>query len=127
MPISAIPAFLDGALAALRDGMPEGRAIAYGHVGDGNIHLNVIPPSDWPKDRRLPLFEKAEHLIFSVVDRLQGSISAEHGIGRAKKRAFLERVDPVSLDLATRIRAVLDPVGLLSPGRIFGQEGSTET
>ena len=127
VPISAIPAFLDGALAALRDGMPEGRAIAYGHVGDGNIHLNVIPPSDWPKDRRLPLFEKAEHLIFSVVDRLQGSISAEHGIGRAKKRAFLERVDPVSLDLATRIRAVLDPVGLLSPGRIFGQEGSTET
>ena len=120
VPISAIPVFLDSALAALRDGVPDGRAIAYGHVGDGNIHLNVIPPADWPKDQRHPLFEKAEHLIFSIVDRLDGSISAEHGIGRTKKRAFLDRVDPVSLDLATRIRAVLDPTGLLSPGRIFG-------
>ncbi len=123
VPISAIPAFLDSALTALRDGVPDGRAIAYGHVGDGNIHLNVIPPADWPKDRRLQLFAAAEHLIFSTVDRLGGSISAEHGIGRAKKRAFLDRIDPVSLDLATRIRAVLDPIGLLSPGRIFGDEG----
>ena len=73
----------------------------------------------------MPLFERAEHLIFSVVDRLYGSISAEHGIGRAKKRAFLDRVDPVSLDLATRIRAVLDPIGLLSQGRIFGDESPT--
>ena len=54
VPISAIPAFLDRALAALRDGVPDARAIAYGHVGDGNIHLNVLPPADWPKDRRLP-------------------------------------------------------------------------
>jgi FAD/FMN-containing dehydrogenase len=75
--------------------LPEGRPIAYGHVGDGNIHLNVVPPPDWSKDQRYALFEQAEALIFGTVDRFGGSFSAEHGVGRSKKRAFLERVDPV--------------------------------
>ena len=65
------------------------------------------------------LFERAETLIFETVDRFSGSISAEHGIGRSKKRAFLERVDPVTLDLFRRIKGALDADNRLSPGRIF--------
>ena len=119
VPIGAIPAFLDAALAALATGLPEGRPIAYGHVGDGNIHLNVVPPAEWSKDQRYALFDQAEALIFGTVDQFGGSISAEHGIGRSKKRAFLQRVDPLTLDLFRTLKTALDPQNLFSRGRIF--------
>ena len=70
-------------------------------------------------DQRKALFGKAEQLIFAMVDEFDGSISAEHGIGRSKKRAFLERADPVTLDLFRRIKTALDPDLILSRGRIF--------
>jgi FAD/FMN-containing dehydrogenase len=119
VPIEAIPAFLDAALETLARALPEGRPITYGHIGDGNIHLNVMPPADWSREQRQALFEQAEDLIFEMVDRFGGSISAEHGIGRSKKRAFLQRVDPVTLDLFRRLKQVLDPDARLSRGRIF--------
>ena len=65
------------------------------------------------------LCRQAEDLIFGTLDRFGGSISAEHGIGRSKKRAFLERVDPVTLDLFRTLKAALDPSHRLSRGRIF--------
>ncbi len=99
VPLSSIPAFLEAALDALAKSLPEGRPIAYGHIGDGNIHLNVVPPPDWSKDQRYALFQQAETFIFETVDRFGGSFSAEHGVGRSKKGAFLKRVDPVTLDL----------------------------
>lgn len=119
VPIADIPAFLAAALARLAQSLPNGQPIAYGHVGDGNIHLNVVPPADWPLEPRQALFARAEELIFATVDRFGGSISAEHGIGRSKKRAFLERVDPVTLDLFRRVKQALDPAARLSRGRIF--------
>jgi FAD/FMN-containing dehydrogenase len=119
VPISDIPAFLDATLGELATSLPDGRPITYGHVGDGNIHLNVVPPSDWTIERRRDLFRRAEDLIFGVVDRFGGSISAEHGIGRSKKRAFLERVDPITIDVSRRLKLALDPSNLLSRGRIF--------
>ncbi len=119
VPIPSIPAFLDAALAALAASLPEGRPIAYGHVGDGNIHLNVVPPPDFSTAQRYALFERAERLIFGTVDQFGGSFSAEHGVGRSKKRAFLERVDPVTLDLFRTLKGALDPKNRLSRGRIF--------
>ena len=119
VPITAIPAFLDAALADLAASLPEGRPVAYGHIGDGNIHLNVVPPSDWSIEQRRALFRRAEDLIFGALDRFGGSISAEHGIGRSKKRAFLDRVDPVTLDLFKTLKNAIDPAHRLSKGRIF--------
>ena len=119
VPLAEIPAFLDAASARLAAEVPDGRAIAYGHVGDGNIHLNVVPPADWDVPRRRALFRDAEAVIFTTLDRFGGSISAEHGIGRSKKKAFLERVDPVTLDLLRAVKGALDPAGMMSRGRIF--------
>jgi FAD/FMN-containing dehydrogenase len=119
VPLPSIPAFLEAALAALAKSLPEGRPIAYGHVGDGNIHFNVVPPPDWSKNQRYILFQKAETLIFETVDRFSGSLSAEHGVGRSKKGAFLKRVDPVTLDLFRTLKSALDPQNRLSRGRIF--------
>jgi FAD/FMN-containing dehydrogenase len=117
--ISSIPAFLEATLAELARSLPEGRPITYGHVGDGNLHLNIVPPPHWSIEQRRELFGRAEALIFTCVDRFHGSISAEHGIGRSKKKAFLERVDPVTLSLFRDLKKALDPDNLLSRGRIF--------
>lgn len=63
VPLAAIPAFLDAAFARLAAEAPEGRPIAYGHIGDGNIHLNVVPPAPWSNEQRRDLFRAAEHAI----------------------------------------------------------------
>ena len=127
VPISKLSIFLDDALRDLRQLYPEALALAYGHVGDGNVHLNVIPPLGATPEAMTSLFEKAEHTIFDVVDRLHGSISAEHGIGRLKQKAFLSRTEDVALDLAFTLKRALDPLGLLSPGRILPAPANPET
>jgi len=119
VPISRLADFVDEALRELGNAVPDAQPVTYGHVGDGNLHLNVVPPPGLDADATDRLFHQAEAVIFSVVDRFGGSISAEHGIGRVKREAFLERVDAVSLDLATRLKQALDPRHLLSDGRIL--------
>jgi FAD/FMN-containing dehydrogenase len=119
VPISKIAVFIEEALRNLKRRYPEALALAYGHVGDGNVHLNIIPPVGATAESMTHLFEGAEATIFDVVDRLHGSISAEHGIGRLKQKAFLSRSDDVALDLAFTLKRVLDPLNLLSPGRIL--------
>ncbi|MBZ9921409.1 FAD-binding oxidoreductase [Mesorhizobium sp. BR1-1-7] len=119
VPISELADFVTDALAALEEVRPDALAVTYGHVGDGNIHLNVVPPEGMAPEAVEHLFEEAEAVIFAVVDRYGGSISAEHGIGRVKQKAFLERIDPVTLDLAAGIKEAFDPRHILSNGRIL--------
>ena len=119
LPISQIPAFVRQVTPHLAARVPAGDVMLYGHVGDGNLHLNVIPPAGIGAEARDALFHEAEETIFGVLDQFGGSISAEHGIGRLKRPAFLERIDAVSLDLATRMKQALDPDGILSMGRIL--------
>ena len=127
VPISKLAIFIDEALRNLNQRYPGALALAYGHVGDGNVHLNVIPPIGATPESMTHLFEGAEETIFDVVDRLHGSISAEHGIGRLKQKAFLSRTEDVALDLAFTLKRALDPLGLLSPGRILPAPPDPET
>jgi FAD/FMN-containing dehydrogenase len=119
VPISSLAAFVSDTLDALSQKHPEAIAVTYGHVGDGNIHLNIVPPEDMPADRFDELFHATEEVIFDVVDKHGGSISAEHGIGRVKQAAFLKRADPLTLELSRRIKDAFDPKHLLSEGRIL--------
>ena len=119
VPISRLADFVSDALAALATHRPDGLPVTYGHIGDGNIHLNVVPPEGMGAAEVDHLFEESEAVIFDIVDRYGGSISAEHGIGRVKQKAFLDRVEPVALDLAARIKDALDPGHILSEGRIL--------
>ena len=120
VPISSLAGFIEDTLAALNASHPHALAVTYGHVGDGNIHLNVVPPvgMDDAQDIEI-LFHETEAVIFDVVDRYDGSLSAEHGIGRVKQQAFLERIDPVALDLAFRIKQALDPAAIMNIGRLL--------
>ena len=117
--ISSLAAFVSDTLDALSKKHPEAIAVTYGHVGDGNIHLNIVPPVGMPADEFDHLFHATEEVIFDVVDRHGGSISAEHGIGRVKQAAFLKRADPLTLELSRRIKDAFDPKHLLSEGRIL--------
>ena len=93
--------------------------VAYGHVGDGNIHYNVLPPGHLAEDELQAYLQRCEDSIFQVVDRLGGSLSAEHGIGICKRSAFLERISPLHLGMIREIKAAFDPRNSLSPGRIL--------
>ncbi|MBB6408721.1 FAD-binding oxidoreductase [Mesorhizobium sangaii] len=124
VPISKLADFVTDALFELQRARPDALAVTYGHVGDGNIHLNVVPPEGMDPQAVEQLFEEAEAEIFAVVDRYGGSISAEHGIGRVKQKAFLDRIDPVTLDLATGIKQVFDPRHILSNGRILASKAN---
>lgn len=119
VPISSLARFMDEAGAALARIAADGVALGYGHIGDGNVHLNVIPPPGLPAATLEAFLKDCEAAIFEVVDRLGGSISAEHGIGRAKRAAFLARISPTELDLIRAIKTALDPAGLMNPGRIL--------
>ncbi|WP_095080572.1 FAD-binding oxidoreductase [Mesorhizobium sophorae] len=124
VPISKLADFVTDALFELQRARPDALAVTYGHVGDGNIHLNVVPPEGMDPQAVEQLFEEAEAEIFAVVDRYGGSISAEHGIGRVKQKAFLDRIDPVTLDLAAGIKQAFDPRHLLSNGRILASKAN---
>ncbi len=108
----AAPVFLTEAPLQLR---PDGsQALAYGHVRDGNVHLDRIPPAGTAHE--------VEGTIFDLLDRHGGSIRAGHGIGRAKRRAFPKRIDPVALSMVQELKARLDPGSILSPGLVLGMD-----
>ena len=119
LPISQIPAFVAAVEPAFAQSFPQSGLNVYGHIGDGNLHINLIPPRGLQRDQRGELFAAAAHTLFGLLDQFGGSISAEHGIGRSKRAAFLERVDDVSLDLMMGLKATLDPDGILSGGRLL--------
>jgi FAD/FMN-containing dehydrogenase len=119
VPISAVAAFIDAVEAALALTAEGGIVLTYGHIGDGNLHFVVVPPDDLQGDARHQMIQASEAAIFAVVDRFEGSISAEHGIGRRKRDAFAARVPATQLALLRTIKTGLDPANLMNPGAIF--------
>ncbi len=119
IPISRIARFLDDTHAALARAEPAAVPLAYGHLGDGNIHFNVLLPPGLDEEASIAALYRCEAVIFGEVDASDGSISAEHGIGSVKRRAFLARTPATDLDLMRRIKSAIDPTGTMSPGRIL--------
>lgn len=124
VPIAAIAACVAEASAAVAAISADATVIAYGHIGDGNLHINVLPPPGLQGSALSALFHRLEEAIFAVVDRFDGSISAEHGIGRTKQTAYLARSTDVERQLLAGIKRVFDPQGLMSGGRILPLEQS---
>jgi len=118
-PVGQVPAFIAEATAAVAAFMPAARVVAFGHLGDGNIHFNVSQPIGADKEAYLDQWSAMNEVVHAVVARHSGSISAEHGIG-ALKRDLLKTVkDPVALDLMRALKTALDPHGLLNPGKVL--------
>jgi len=119
VPVSAVPEFLARAEAALARELPEARFVAFGHLGDGNIHIVALgPPGEETKawKRRAAAAEEA---INDLAVALGGSFSAEHGIGRAKLAAMRRLKTAPALAAMRAIKAALDPRGLFNPGKLL--------
>ncbi|MBY0236074.1 MAG: hydroxyacid dehydrogenase, partial [Burkholderiaceae bacterium] len=120
LPVSRIPAFVAATDAALRAGFPGVRLITFGHLGDGNLHYNVQAPEGVSAAEFLATQEPAiNRLVYDAVQRFDGSISAEHGIGQLKREELAQRKDPVALALMRSIKSALDPQGVFNPGRLL--------
>lgn len=120
VPLSKVAQFILHADASLKSAYPGVRVLAFGHMGDGNIHYNVSV-SDQNKNI---LFIKAQEenvnkLVYEVIRELGGSISAEHGIGQLKRDTIRDYKDPLELELMRSIKRTLDPQGLMNPGKLI--------
>ena len=119
VPVASVPAFIAEANAAVTALIPGARPLPFGHLGDGNIHYNVNQPEGADKAAYLARWDEVNAVVFDVVRKFGGSISAEHGIG-VMKRDVLPRVkDPVALDLMRTLKRTLDPKGILNPGKVL--------
>src|SRR5450755_102953 len=119
VPVAAIPAFIEEANAAVSKLIPGCRPLPFGHVGDGNIHYNVTQPEGADKEKFLARWDEVNAVVFAVVKEFGGSISAEHGVGVMKRDSLRDYKDPVALDLMRGIKKLLDPNGILNPGKVL--------
>lgn len=118
VPISLIPRFIEETDILIAKRAPDAIPLRYGHVGDGNIHYNVLPPRSLQDTEVQSYLDMCEETIFEVVDRFGGSLSAEHGIGISKQEAFLARTSENHLNLLLGIKSIFDQAHILSPGRL---------
>ena len=116
VPLSKLADFVRDAEAAVAEALPDCVSVSYGHVGDGNVHLNVLPPSGLSPDEVAQRIYKAKVAINGVLDAYQGSISAEHGIGRLKLADHEARMPKVKRKLLTAVKTAIDPASLMNPG-----------
>ena len=119
VPVSAIPAFLAQADAALATAFPGIRVVAFGHVGDGNLHYNLSKPDAQENTHFIDSQPAVNRIVHDTVDALNGSISAEHGIGQLKREELLRYKSPVEMALMRSIKQALDPRGLMNPGKVL--------
>ena len=119
VPVSEMPAFLVRERERVEARFPGSRIIAFGHLGDGNIHFNLLPPEK--ADRAAWIDEHgpaATAMVHDLVAACGGSLSAEHGIGQAKLAEFSRLTDPVRLNALRAIKAAFDPLGIMNPGKL---------
>jgi FAD/FMN-containing dehydrogenase len=120
VPVGRIAEFIALADSALRNAFPGIRIVAFGHMGDGNIHYNVSMPDTAQNKTFLAQQEGAVNkLVYAVVRELNGSISAEHGLGQLKRDTIRDYKDPLELELMRSIKRALDPNGLMNPGKVL--------
>lgn len=118
VPVSSVPAFINEVLPQLEIAYPGVRPVVFGHMGDGNLHFNVARPADWVGDW-LDQSDAVNAIVLDAVARYNGSFSAEHGLGMLKKHELPLYKTPLELDLMRRIKAALDPQGLMNPGKVL--------
>jgi FAD/FMN-containing dehydrogenase len=119
VPVAAVPDFIAEASAAVETALPGTRVLAFGHLGDGNIHFNLGQPKAMAGSDFLAHIGMMNRLVHDVVARHGGSISAEHGLGQLRREEVLRYKPPIEMELMRRIKAALDPKGLMNPGKVL--------
>ena len=122
LPVSVIPAFVRDTDAALQAAHPGVRMMVFGHLGDGNLHYNLLGPVGHSRDALRAIEGAIQTLVHDRVVAAGGSISAEQGIGSTRVAELQRYGSPVALALMRRIKQALDPHGLLNPGKVLGPD-----
>ena len=119
VPVAAVPDFIEQANAAVVKLIPGARPVPFGRLGDGNIHYNVSQPVGCEPADFLARWHEVNAVVFDIVLRMGGSISAEHGIGVLKREELPQVKDKVAMELMRSIKALLDPLGIMNPGKVL--------
>ncbi|AXC50180.1 FAD-binding oxidoreductase [Paracoccus suum] len=117
VPVSSLPEFVADADAAVQRVMPGARPVIFGHLGDGNLHYNLLRPVD--AGNAFPGWDRVTSGVHAVVSQYRGSISAEHGIGQLRVGEMPAFKGEIELELMQRIKGLLDPQGLFNPGKLL--------
>lgn len=117
--IAAMPAFLAEAQALLAREYPQFEVVWFGHIGDGNLHINILKPDEMPPAGFVADCERVTKLLAGALQRHGGSISAEHGIGLVKKPYLGCTRSEHEIAAMRAIKAVFDPAGIMNPGKLF--------
>jgi FAD/FMN-containing dehydrogenase len=126
VPISRIAEFIDVATRRVEAELPGIRVCAFGHVGDGNVHFNLSQPLGMDTKAYLAQWGRFGKIVHDIAGDMDGSFSAEHGIGELKLSEMMQYKAPVELELMRRLKRTLDPLNLMNPGKVvpFGGEAT---
>ena len=119
VPVAAVPEFIAEADAAVVKLIPGARPVPFGHLGDGNIHYNVSQPVGANTADFLARWHEVNAVVFEIVLKMGGSISAEHGIGVLKRDELPAVKDKVAIELMRQLKSMLDPLGIMNPGKVL--------
>jgi FAD/FMN-containing dehydrogenase len=120
LPVSRIAEFIAHTEPLLQQAFPGCQLVCFGHLGDGNLHFNVAPPPGIGNEEFLTNQDAVNRVVHDNVTAFNGSISAEHGIGALKRDELARYKSPVELSMMRAIKAALDPLGIMNPGKILG-------
>jgi len=117
--VSKVPDFLQQLEALLAQAYPSWEVIWFGHIGDGNLHVNILRPPSMTKEEFVKECRKVDNLLFEVIEKCEGSISAEHGVGLTKKAYLIHTRKAAELALLRSVKQVFDPDGIMNPGKVI--------
>lgn len=117
--VGQVPAFLKDIDDIVSANYPDFDVLWYGHIGDGNLHLNILKPESLAKEDFFAKCAVVNKWVFEIVEKYNGSISAEHGVGMTKRDYLQYSRSPAEIAYMKAIKAVFDPNGIMNPGKIF--------
>jgi glycolate oxidase subunit GlcD len=119
--VSKVPGFLNEINKVVTEHYPDFEIIWFGHIGDGNLHLNILKPLDLPNEEFFNKCVNVNKWVFDIVEKYKGSISAEHGVGIVKKDYLQYTRSSEEIAIMKGVKLVFDPKGVMNPGKIFDQ------
>lgn len=120
--VSQVPQFVNAVDTVVQEAYPDFEIVWFGHIGDGNMHLNILKPADLSKETFFEQCNEVSKWVFEIVQQHNGSISAEHGVGMTKKPYLHYSRSAAEITYLRAIKKAFDPNGIMNPGKLFDQE-----
>ena len=117
--VDKVPDFVEDVDKVVQQAYPHFEIVWFGHIGDGNMHLNILKPAELAKEDFFAECNNVSKWVFEIVQKYNGSISAEHGVGMTKRDYLHYSRSPEEIALMKAVKAVFDPNGIMNPGKIF--------